>query len=240
MIGNQSSEVRYLTGPEAAREARGVVVVIDVIRAFTVAACALAGGATESILVTEVDEALKLHAQIPGSVLSAEVGGRPIPGIPISNSPTMISRMPLRGRTLVQRTSAGTRAAGAAARADSILAASLVVAGATAALLRRMRPPLVSLVASGDPLAEPEDGVCARHLGALLEGRPSDLDAALEPLRRSERFRAYRAGEVPGFPPTDLDLALAVDRFDFAMPVVREDGLLRLRALRPGDCPRPG
>jgi hypothetical protein len=33
-----------------------------------------------------------------------------------------------------------------------------------------------------------------------------------------------RAGSQPGFPASDLDLALAVDTFDFAMPIQRQNG----------------
>ena len=41
----------------------------------------------------------------------------------------------------------------------------------------------------------------------------------LAPLRASDRYRRLAAGEQPGFPATDLDLALRLDAFDFAMPV---------------------
>ena len=36
------------------------------------------------------------------------------------------------------------------------------------------------------------------------------------------------SGAWPGFPATDLELALAPDRFNFAMPVTREAGYLSL------------
>src|ERR1700730_5452570 len=90
---------------EGAQEARGVVVVIDVLRAFTVSAYALAGGARECLLVTTVAEARALAAQVPGSVLSAEEGALPVQGIPISNSPTQIQAAGLKGRVLIQRSS---------------------------------------------------------------------------------------------------------------------------------------
>jgi hypothetical protein len=41
------------------------------------------------------------------------------------------------------------------------------------------------------------------------------------------------AGEWPGFPATDIELALAVDRFDFAMPATTRDGHIILNASFP-------
>jgi hypothetical protein len=64
---------------------------------------------------------------------------------------------------------------------------------------------------------------------ALIKGGESpDLARLLRPLRDSERYAHLRSGSWPGFPPTDLELALEADRFTFAMPVIRERGYLSL------------
>ena len=214
-------------GVEGARSARGLVVVIDVLRAFTVSAYALAGGAREVLYVADLEEARALADRISGAVLSAEVDGLPVPGVAISNSPTMVAAVDLAGRTLVQRSSAGVQAlAAAAGGASGLFAAGLVVAGATARAVRERTPDLVTLVASrGD---HPEDGACAAYLAGLLEARLPDLEGLLAPLRASHRYRELAAGAVPGFPPTDLDLALVADRFDFALPVETGGGRLRV------------
>lgn len=209
-------------------EARGTVIVIDVLRAFTVSAYALAGGASEVRLTREVDEALALAGSLEDAVVSAEVDGLPVPGVPISNSPTQVRDTDLAGRVLVQRSSAGTQAMTAAARADRRYAGSLVVAGATARAVRREAPALVTLVASRPD--HDEDVACARLLEGLLCGRAEDVEKLLEPLRASGRYRDLAAGRTPGFPPSDLELALVADRFDFAMPVEEDDLGLRVRA----------
>ncbi len=218
----------HAAGVDGARRALGVVVIIDVLRAFTVSAYALARGARECRLTTEVDEALRLAAQIPGSLISAEVDGLPIAGIPISNSPTQITQTDLEGITLIQRTSAGTQCVGAAVEADRVLAASLVVAAATARHVAALGAGTVTLVASRPDHAE--DPACAAYLEALLEGGHPDPARLLRPLRRTKRYRGLAAGETPGFPPTDLGLCLVADRFDFAMPVARDALGLRLTA----------
>ncbi|HKA66842.1 MAG TPA: 2-phosphosulfolactate phosphatase [Solirubrobacterales bacterium] len=215
-------------GVEGAQEARGAVVVIDVFRAFTVSAYALAGGAREVIYAADLERAREVAASIPGAVLCAEVDGLPVEGVPISNSPTMIAAADLAGRTLVQRSSAGVQSLAAATGAEHLFAAGLVVAGATAREVLALEPELITLVASRPD--HPEDGACAAYLAGLLEGRTADLEALLAPLRASSRFAELAQGGVPGFPATDLELALAVDRFDFPLPVERAgDGLLRVR-----------
>src|SRR5207237_10777252 len=103
-------EIRHAVGAEGARSAQGIVVVVDVLRAFTLSAYALAGGARECLLVRTVDDARRLGAATEGSLLSAEVDTLPVEGIAISNSPTQLSHEELGGRAVVQLTHAGTQA----------------------------------------------------------------------------------------------------------------------------------
>ena len=195
-------------------------------------AYALAAGAKEVVYVPELSDALALARRLPGAVLSAEVDGLPVEGVAISNSPTMVAAADLQGRTLVQRSSAGVQVLSRAAeQSDPVYAASLVVASATAGLIRRLDPDQVTLVPSRPD--HPEDPACAAYLQALLEGRPADLERLLAPLKASDRYRELLAGRWPGFPATDLALALDADRFDFALPVERgEHGYLCVRPAR--------
>jgi 2-phosphosulfolactate phosphatase len=193
-----------------------------VFRAFTVSALALDAGADACLLVREVEDAIALRALIPGSLVSAEIGGTPIAGIPLSNSPSQILEADLSGRVLIQRTSAGTQGV-AACRSETILACSLLVAKATARRIVQLRPDAVTLVAMGEPAGHLEDGACAEYIKSLVEGGEPDLDRLLAPLRQTERYRQIDAGEVPWFPSRDLGLALQADRFDFTMPATPTD-----------------
>jgi 2-phosphosulfolactate phosphatase len=211
-------------GIDGARQARGTVVVIDVLRSFTVSAYALAGGARECRLVRTVAEARQLAGETEGALISAEEDALPVEGIAISNSPTQIRRLDLTDRVLIQRSTAGTQVA-AAVEGDDMFAASLVVARATvqACLLRNEET--LTLVASAD---HPEDHACARYMEAVANGQTPDLEEWLKALRESDRYRRVRGGTWPGFPASDLDLSLEPDRFDFAMPITRQPGYLRL------------
>lgn len=216
----------HATGIAGAQKARGTVVVIDVLRSFTVSAYALAGGARECRLVRTVNEARTLAAQTPGAVVSAEEDAMPVEGIPISNSPTLVREVDLNGRVLIQRSTAGTQVA-AAVQTKDMFAGSLVVARATVQACLLRNPDTLTLVASAD---HPEDHACASYMDAIARGESADLERLLEPVRDTERYRRVQRGEWPGFPPSDLELALQSDVFGFAMPITRADGFLRLIA----------
>ena len=110
----------------------GAVVVVDVIRAFSTAAYAFGSGAAAIYLVSGVDEALRFKAGRPGVLAMGEDRGFRPGGFDFPNSPAAVSRADLSGRTLVQRTSAGTQGVVAAVDATRLWAASLACASATA------------------------------------------------------------------------------------------------------------
>jgi len=70
-----------------ARTATGTAVIIDVFRAFTTAAFAIAAGARDVVLVADHEQALALKAADADLFLTGEIGGRPIPGFDAPNSP---------------------------------------------------------------------------------------------------------------------------------------------------------
>jgi 2-phosphosulfolactate phosphatase len=216
---------RFLDG---AREATGHAVIVDVFRAFTTAAFCVAAGAREIVLVADHEIALAMKREDPSVFLTGEIGGRPIPGFDVGNSPSAIEHLDLTGRRVVQRTGAGTQGVNAATAARDILLGSFVIAEATVRHLRRGADE-VTVVAMGEggTSASDEDEACARYLAARLNDEPTDVAAVIASLW---------ADEDPNwpdwFPRRDAELACLVDRIDFALPVTREGGLLIARPLR--------
>jgi 2-phosphosulfolactate phosphatase len=94
---------------EGATRATGSVAVIDVFRAFTSAAVALANGASKIVMVCTVKEALELRQAGIGEICVGEVRGRAPDGFDFGNSPYEISGIDFGGKMIIQRTSAGTR-----------------------------------------------------------------------------------------------------------------------------------
>lgn len=215
--------------PQDLGAARGTALVIDVIRAFTVAAYALNGGARRLWLVRTVDEALALRGRDPTVLLAGEVGGRLIPGFDLNNSPARMASASVSGRTIVQRTGAGTQAAVGADGAHRLLVCSLVNARATAHCASTLASTdgMISIIPSGwrnTPEAI-EDNICADYLEALLCSRGSAGDVLEDGLRRlsqSGRLDVFAAG-ANDFPAEDVPAFMAVDRFPFAMEGTRHE-----------------
>lgn len=204
-----------------------VAVVVDVMRAFTVAAWAFARGAEKIVLSGSLDESLALKARHPEWVTLKD--GPPAPGFDAVNSPALLRSVDLGGRTVVQKTTAGTVGALAVKDAPLVLCASFVVAGATAEVLRAGGSDSVTFVVTGEGGKADEDLACAQYIARQVTEAGTD---AAEFLRRAGDSRAaseLAEGVRQGAHPDDVALCLELDRFPFAMVATLEDSLMVLR-----------
>ena len=220
---------------ETCHEARGMVVVIDVIRAFTNAAFAFSRGAKEIYPVGTVEEALQFKTQYPEVLACGEVGGFPPEEFDFGNSPTQTNTLDLSGRVIVQRTGAGTQGVVRSIGADALVAASFVVADATAKYILNCSPEQVTFVITGATWSGGEEDLsCAEYLEELLRGNRPGPEPFLERVRKSrESMQMFFELKEPLFPKSDLDHCAALNIFDFAMPVTRQNGHYSMRAIKP-------
>jgi 2-phosphosulfolactate phosphatase len=225
----------YYTNLETCHEATGVVVVIDVIRAFTNAAFAFSRGAKEIYPVSKIKEALQFKAQNPNSLACGEEGGLPPEGFDFGNSPTQTKTLDLRDRIIVQRTGAGTQGIVRSLNATTMLAASLVVANATVIHIRKLDPESVTFVITGQFEAGrgDEDLACAEYLESLLRGQNPNTASCIDRVYKSRDALFHLDPNLPAFPRSDLDHCVDIDAFDFAMFVSRENGHHVMRAIKP-------
>ena len=217
--------------------APSAAVVVDVMRAFTVAAWAFAAGAEKIVLAGTLDEALALKAGHPDWVTLKD--GPPAAGFDAVNSPALLRSADLEGRTVVQKTTYGTAGALAAREASLVLCASFVVAGATARLLQARASGSVTFVVTGEDGQADEDLACAQYIAGRAAGAATDASAFLR--RAAVSRAAARLAEdarrgFQGVHPDDVALCLELDRFPFAMMAAPEDSLL---VLRPHAMPAP-
>ena len=208
-----------------AAQARGIVIVIDVIRAFSVAGYAFAGGALGLKLVRTTEEAFTLHAREPDALLAGEIDGRLIPGFDLNNSPALMAKADVRGRYIIQRTGAGTQGAVNATHAQCTLLCALTNAKATATHAQRLATAadgiitLLPTASSENDTDRNEDDICADYVEALLRGQddaPEILAKGTTYLQEKDRFAPWTMG-LSDFPFEDIAAVLAVDRFNFAM-----------------------
>jgi 2-phosphosulfolactate phosphatase len=227
-------KIEILDFEAGARAARGVAVVIDVFRAFSLACYAFAKGARRIIPVADIEDARRLKQAHPEFVTLGERHARKLEGFDFGNSPTLIEREDFTGRTLVHTTHAGTQGLVNATQADVVLTGSLVNAAAVCRYIARLEPQLVSLVRMGQDARErcDEDDLCAQMLAARLTGEAFDAAAIRPRLRNAASARKFFDPEATWAPERDFELCTDVDRFDFVLRLAPgSDGHAELRAL---------
>lgn len=217
---------------EDCHQATGIVLIIDVLRAFSTAAYAFSRGAKEIRLVSAIQEALDLKASLPNSKAMGEVGGLPPEGFDFGNSPTRILEHDLTGLTLIQRTGAGTQGAVRAVNAQVMLATSFVVAQATMDHVLKLNPTEISFVITGG-LGNDEDVACAEYLEKQCMGQVTENEIYIQRVKSARDALQYMQ-EHPQFPLSDPEYCSRIDAFDFAMPIERKNGFLIMQAVKPG------
>jgi 2-phosphosulfolactate phosphatase len=215
---------------------RSTTVVIDVLRATTTIAYALAAGAKAVVPCFSVEEAQKLAAATgAGALLGGERGGERIAGFDLGNSPAEYTAEKLSGRSLVFTTTNGTRALQHARCADRLLLAAFVNFSAVCReLLGRER--IAILCAGTDGQITREDTLLAGAIvDELLQG-PTDKVWELNDQAEiaADAWRALLRNMSTGVPlashlrsslgarnlielgmERDIDIAAQIDQFDF-------------------------
>ena len=149
------------------------VVVVDVLRATTTIAVALANGAKAVLPAASTDEALRIAQNLERDavVLAGERKSVRIPGFALGNSPAEFGAEAVGGKTIVMTTTNGTAALIVAQGAREVIAAaavnfSTVAARARAAL--EQHGDLVILCAGGEGQFALEDAFAAGRLTKAL------------------------------------------------------------------------
>jgi len=198
---------------------KGMVVVIDVIRAFTTAAFAFSAGVDKIYLVSTVEEAFALHHKISNSLLIGEVEGEPVEGFHYRNSPSQINKISLSGKKLIMRTSNGSQGIAKSKVADQLLACSFTNAHATLEYIRQINPNKLTFVITNQNNGD-EDLALADYLEEKLT-KDNDIliSPFLERVKKSKLGSLLQRNESLFYPSSDLESVLMVNKFSFAMKV---------------------
>jgi 2-phosphosulfolactate phosphatase len=224
-------KVNILEFVEGARQARGVTVIIDVFRAFSVGCYAFDSGAAGIIATAGVEAAFALKKKYANAMLVGERDEKKIPGFDFGNSPTEIIQADLKGKIVIHTTTAGTQGLINATLADLVLTGSFVNAGAIVKFIKTLNPSLVSLVAMGyrASLSAEEDLLCADYIkDGLLDGNTVS-DANISSLMNTSGRRFFNPDNIHFSPPSDFFLCTMKDRFSFVLRAEpRADGNIAL------------
>jgi 2-phosphosulfolactate phosphatase len=159
-----------------------VGVVVDVLRATSTIAQALASGYERVLCCAEIDDARALRARLPDSLLGGERQAVRVEGFDVGASPREF--LEPRARTLILSTTNGTQAIlETARRCDRVLLGSLLNLSAVA---RAVETDDVVVVCAGFQGGFALDDVyCAGRIVQLLEGERTHAGVAADLLARA-------------------------------------------------------
>ncbi|KAB8138294.1 2-phosphosulfolactate phosphatase [Gracilibacillus oryzae] len=163
-------KIQIYQGRNRIWEKADITIVIDVIRAFTVAHYAFMRGASRIFLVETVEQAFKMKKNNPGYLLAGEVNGNPVEGFEFDNSPFHIAQKQLTGETIVQRTTNGVRATLNCLDSDHLYVTGFSNARNTAEFIKKAHMEeerKINIVAS-HPSGD-DDYACAEYIKQILE-----------------------------------------------------------------------
>jgi 2-phosphosulfolactate phosphatase len=166
--------------PEEDAVAR-VGIVVDVIRATSSIAQALASGYERVLCCAEIDEARALRAEFKDeAVVGGERDASVIDGFDVGASPREFAGTP-KARTLILTTTNGTRAILAAvARCDVVLLGSLLNLSSLAAAVRADGGDVAIICSGFKGRFALDDAYCAGRIVSELDGVRSDAAIAAE------------------------------------------------------------
>lgn len=216
--------IKILHLVEGAKEAKGITVIIDVFRAFSVEAYIMNNGVGKLIPVGDMQIAYDYKKENPDAVLIGERKGVMLPGFDYGNSPSQIENIDFNGKTVIHTTSSGTQGIVNAVNAEEIITGSLVNAKAISKYIKNRGIEDVSLVAMGLDSKAPieEDTLCALYIKSLLEDNPMDLTEAIEGLKLTSGAKFFKKEMQNVFPKKDFELCTQVDKFDFVIRLVKD------------------
>ena len=159
------------------RLAGSVAVMIDVLRASTTLAHALAAGCHSIRPCRDVETARALAGEPPpdtgdppqAPLLAGERGGIRIDGFDLDNSPARFTPETVGGRTIVFTTTNGTAALETCRNADLVLVAAFANTRAIVQALVRHGQPVHLVCAGTDGDITAEDCLCAGAIGLALQ-----------------------------------------------------------------------
>jgi len=218
-------EVQILHLVEGAKAARGLTVIIDVFRAFTVETYLARNHAAKIIPVGDIQTAFDYRDKHPGTILCGERKGAIIEGFDYGNSPSQIENVDFTGKTVVHTTSAGTQGIVNAIGAEEIIAGNLVCAKAIADYIKIKKPEYVSLVCMGlaGKQDTDEDVLAAEYIKSLVAGKPlEDIDARIDNLKNTDGAKFFDPDQQEVFPQRDYKLSTMVNSFPFVLRLTKD------------------
>jgi 2-phosphosulfolactate phosphatase len=213
-------QVKIYQGKTSSPQAADITIVIDVIRAFTVAHYAFLGGACSIFLAETVEQAFRMHKEHPEFLLAGEVGGLSIEGFDLDNSPHHIKGKNLKEKILVQMTTNGVRATLNNLSSEQVFVTGFTNAKQTALFIKEkvVETSRVNIIAS-HPTGD-DDLACAEYITSILqESNAITKDEVIKRILHSFAAQKFFDKNEPNFKEEDIFLCAKELNSDFVMKV---------------------
>lgn len=220
-------EIEILQLAQGAKQAKGITIIIDVFRAFSLEAYLFHNGCKEIFAVYDKQTAYQLKNEHPHYILIGERHGKILPGFDYGNAPSVIEHINFSNKTVIHSTSNGTLGIHNAIHAEDIYVASFVNAKATVQAILKKHPEHISIVCMGwEGKETEEDTLCALYLKSLFEDEPiSNIEQLVKELMCTEGKKFFDPNQQNVFPEKDFYLCTKINCFDFAIHTTIENGL---------------
>ena len=200
------------------------MVVVDILRATTTITFAMANGAVGVTPVLTPDEAFKLSANQPNTLIGGERLGKKVSGFDLGNSPREYIQAVVSGRQIVLTTTNGTRTLQACRSAKHVLVGCFLNLHAVINALIRVKGEVVFACAGREGRFCMEDTVFAGAcVEALKDAHLTDAGKAASILYRTYRYNlsgmlrnCYHGRYLAGIGlAADLEFCAQIDIVDF-------------------------
>lgn len=207
-----------------------LVVVIDVLRAFTTACYAMSNNPKDYIVVSDINLAHKLKKENPNYILIGERHGFKIPGFDYGNSPEEIKNVNFSNKTIVHTTTLGTKGIISALKhTREIITGSFVNAKAIINYIKKEKPNVVYLFSTYGLSDGNEDLMFAEYIKGYFENKPLDINLIKKNLMAHESGIRYLVNPRTEYSKRDFLLALELDKFNFVLKAyLDKDKLIHL------------
>jgi len=216
---NKDIKIRFIGKDERAPE-NSLVCAIDVIRASSTAATALENGAEKIIAVSTKEQAFELKEKNPDYLIMGEKSGLIIEGFDYGNSPFKINEADIKGKTLIQKTAAGTDGIVNNLHAKKVIVGTFLNAEATYNYIEKyIAENEVEYVvfAITNSYKSAEDVCFANYISEKLFGNENvKVEPYLEIIRNCKYATTQPWIETMS---KDVEFLTQVDKFDFVMDV---------------------
>ncbi|OGH16142.1 MAG: hypothetical protein A3C30_02890 [Candidatus Levybacteria bacterium RIFCSPHIGHO2_02_FULL_40_18] len=200
------------------KKASGLVIIVDVLRAFTTICYVFSNKADKAILVKGPEEGLLLKRENPNYVLIGERGGFKLPGYDYGNSPYELKKVNFSGKTIVMTTSQGTAffyRLSKHSECKELITGSFVNASSIVNYIKQNKYKTITFVCTDNSYQNNEDYMCVKYLISCLKGKPLNFQEIKKDLTKHPVAERFIKKPLTKHAPYDFELSLQLNKFSF-------------------------